>query len=187
MTDKKFADDEIIKALNLCKVSHPKCEQCPYFTNLKCVNDNVEDVVDLINRQKAENEKLNIELKAMRGAANSYKAEVERLKKENKILSRNADTAFQDGLNESRELFAPEIKAEAYKEFAKQIKEEIENAYNNNSGVLREHLEKHKENSDFKFVAAMQGRMNTLSGLDDFIDNLLKEKIEQIKEEHLKL
>ena len=36
---------------------------------------------DLINRQKAEIEKLNIELKAMRGSANFYKAEVERLEK----------------------------------------------------------------------------------------------------------
>lgn len=33
-----------------------------------------------LNRQKTEIENLNIELQAMRGAANSYKAEVERLK-----------------------------------------------------------------------------------------------------------
>lgn len=35
---------------------------------------------EIINRQKAEIEKLNIELKAMRGSANSYKAEIERLR-----------------------------------------------------------------------------------------------------------
>lgn len=62
------------------------------------------DIDDLINRQKAEIEaliagqetlqkyrdeeinRLEIELKAMRGAANSYKAEVERLQKENDVL-----------------------------------------------------------------------------------------------------
>lgn len=117
MTDKKFTDEEIIKALECCAYSDG-CERCQYSKQCNG-GEHLINALDLINRQKAENEKLNIELKAMRGAANSYKAEVERLKKENKILSHNADTAFQDGLNEVRELFAPEIKAEAYKEFAK--------------------------------------------------------------------
>lgn len=85
------------------------------------------DVLDLINRYKAENEKLNIEIKAMRGAANSYKAEVERLKKENEILSENADTAFQDGLNEAQDLYANQIKyeieSEAIKNFAELVKD----------------------------------------------------------------
>lgn len=74
-----------------------------------------------------------------------------------------------------------EIKIQAYKEFAKEINKEISRAYDNNSGVLREHLEKHKENPNFEFVAAIQGKMNTLRGLDDFIDNLLKEMIGEEK------
>lgn len=37
------------------------------------------ETLDLINRQRAENERLNVELKAMRGAANSYKLEYNRL------------------------------------------------------------------------------------------------------------
>lgn len=52
------------------------------------------------------------------------KAKIEKLKSENEILSRNADNAFQEGLNEHRELFKPEIKAEAYKEFAEKLKKE---------------------------------------------------------------
>lgn len=36
-------------------------------------------VLDLINRQQAEIDRLNIDLKAMRGAANSWKAEVQRI------------------------------------------------------------------------------------------------------------
>lgn len=68
-----------------------------------------------------------------------------------------------------------EIRAEAYKEFAKEVNKEITKAYNNNSEVLREHLRKHGENPDFEFIAAIQGKMNALRGLDDFIDNLLKE------------
>ena len=57
---------------------------------------------------------------------NRQKAEIERLEKENTILSQNADTAFQDGLNEAQDLYAEqvkaEIKSEAYKEFAERIK-----------------------------------------------------------------
>lgn len=68
-----------------------------------------------------------------------------------------------------------ETKVEAYKEFVKEIHKEISKAYDNNSSVLREHLDKHKEKPDFEFISIIQGKMNTLRGLDDFIDNLLKE------------
>lgn len=40
------------------------------------------------------------------------------LRRKNSILLRNADTAFQDGLNESREVYKSEVKAEICKEFA---------------------------------------------------------------------
>lgn len=57
---------------------------------------------------------------------NRQAAEIERLKKKNTILSKNADTAFQDGLNENRDLFKkevePEIRNEAIREFAERLK-----------------------------------------------------------------
>ena len=98
MTDKKFTDEEIIQALE-CHINAEDCVSCEMFgwcdeiilTQL---------VLDLINRQKAE---------------------VEKLKRKNDILSHNADNAFQEGLNECRELFEPEIKSEAYKEFAERL------------------------------------------------------------------
>ena len=53
---------------------------------------------------------------------NRQKNKIKRLKNENKILSINADTAFQDGLNEAQDLYAEqvkdEIKSEAIKDFA---------------------------------------------------------------------
>lgn len=59
---------------------------------------------------------------------NCQKTEIARLKKKNTILSKNADTAFQDGLNENRDLFKkevePEIRTEAIKEFAERLKKE---------------------------------------------------------------
>lgn len=56
-------------------------------------------------------------------------AEIERLTNENAILSINADNAFQEGLNENRQLFKneveAEIKSEARKEFAERLKEKM--------------------------------------------------------------
>lgn len=73
MTDKKLADEEIIKNLKFC-------EDCSANINI--------DIIDLINRQKLELENLKVENQSLRGAANSLKmhyeeaqANIERLKK----------------------------------------------------------------------------------------------------------
>jgi predicted RNase H-like nuclease (RuvC/YqgF family) len=81
-----MTDNEIVKALECCHQVNG-CDRCPlhsYSAECEILNTYA---LDLIKRQKAEIEKLQhenseleIELKAMRGAANSYKAEVERLK-----------------------------------------------------------------------------------------------------------
>lgn len=79
--------------------------------------------------------------------------EIARLKLDNEILSKNADTAFQDGLNEAQDLYAEqvkaEIKSEAYKDFAEHLKEEW---FNNDY-----------DSPDVDF--------------DEFVDNLLKEMV----------
>lgn len=90
MTDKKFTDEEIIEALE-CHINADDCESCGIcgwceeiiLTKL---------VLDLINRQKAE---------------------IERLQKEANLVS----ILFQD-LQER----INDIKAEAYKEFAERLK-----------------------------------------------------------------
>ena len=101
-------DEQIIKAVDVCKTG--ACRGCPYHVlgTAGCISILMKDVFGLINRQKAE---------------------VERLREENRILSHDADTAFQEGLNENRDLFKkevePGIKAEAYKEFAERLKKPI--------------------------------------------------------------
>lgn len=102
-----MTDNEIIKALECCINDHCTTS-CPMNNTtdvrLECKYLIAKYALDLINRQKAEIEaliagqetlqkyrdeeinRLEIELKAMRGAANSYKAEVERLQKENDVL-----------------------------------------------------------------------------------------------------
>ncbi len=107
-------------------------------------NYDTDIVLDLINRQKAEIKRLNGEL----------------------IKALSELSLTRASLNIA--------KVEAYKEFAKQIKKEIENAYNNNSNVACEHLSKHAECPDYEFIAIIRGKMTALQGLDDFIDNLLK-------------
>lgn len=88
------------------------------------LNSEVEEKAasELIYKQQAEIERL----KSMNQAKLDC---IHDLQKENEILSRNADTAFQDGLNERRDLFAPEIKSEAYKEFAEKAAIALANAY----------------------------------------------------------
>ena len=60
---------------------------------------------------------------------NRQKAEIEQLKVKNEILIKNADTAFQDGLNEAQDLYAShirnEVKQEVIKEFVERLKEKF--------------------------------------------------------------
>lgn len=103
-----MTDEQIIKAVDVCKTG--ACRGCPYHVlgTAGCISILMKDVFGLINRQKAQ---------------------IESLREENRILSHDADTAFQEGLNENRDLFKkevePEIRAEAIKEFAERLKKPI--------------------------------------------------------------
>lgn len=68
---------------------------------------------ETVMRLEAENERLKIELAAMRGAANSYKAEVERLQAE----TEEQDQAIINALHRMGE-----IRVEAVREFAEKLK-----------------------------------------------------------------
>ena len=103
---------------------------------------------------------------------NCQKAEIERLQKETNLVS----IQFQDLQERTND-----IKSEAYKEFAKAVKEEIKKLYDNNLCVFREHLEKHRENPDYEFLSTITGKTDALRGLDYFINNLLKEKENKTK------
>lgn len=113
MTDKKLTDNEIIKALKCC--GRESCFGCPYRGKCHQGNPMIKNALDLITRQKTENENLKVENQSLRTAGNSLKmhyeeaqAEIERLK-EFIVETRRCDK---------------EIKAEAYKEFAERLKTE---------------------------------------------------------------
>lgn len=107
----KLTDKEIVKALECC-ATVPFCNEktdCPYRGIDDCVKKNTFDALDLINRLQEDKQNLEIELQAMRNAANGFKAEVERLKK--------------FALIRAFDRFQKEAKTEAYKEFAERLKE----------------------------------------------------------------
>lgn len=186
MPDKKLTDSEIVKAL-MCCTKGLECKNCPANPHKGnygyCTGLLLKDTLDLINRLQAEIEKwqsgymtqkqeianLEIELKAMRGAANSYKAENERLKNTIAIFTNNAvdfaneidrhkkdkDDAFQlaaDIVN-AEKIVVVQAKAEAYKEFAERLKMRAINRYNE------------YDNQEFPYATITH------------IDNLLKELV----------
>ena len=154
----KLTDSEIMEALKHC-ANGEHCRFCGFRGITGTVSDCSKKFLDLINRLQAENEELvgnidklkaemfdkteqlNVELQAMRGAANSYKAENERLRKAKYIFS-TVDYCADDldkALKENEELksaingfreYEDKIKAEAYKEFAERLKTEYAKGMN---------------------------------------------------------
>ena len=104
-----MTDNEIIKALECCK--DLKCSECPKKTNLFKTDCDVklcQEAIDLINRQKAE---------------------IERLQKENefhrKTITENAQRALEVLVDE-----IDKAKIEAIKEFAERLKATFTKAIN---------------------------------------------------------
>ena len=117
MTDKKLTDEEIKSALEQCASDDEGCFRC-VLQDMHCANCICRlqaESLNLINRQKAEIEKL----KSKYGKLCEY-AE----KKEFELAEINADISWFREAKISR--LAPaikEIKAEAYKEFVDRLKE----------------------------------------------------------------
>ena len=101
-----MTDSEIIKALECC-VNNQHCWLCVLKDREDDCHDILKSALDLINRQQAEIDRLNIDLKAMRGAANSWKAEVQR------ICKREFDNI---------EIDIEAVKSATVKEFAEKLK-----------------------------------------------------------------
>lgn len=101
MTDKKFTDEEIIEALDLCTQQNGSipCYDFPCWNDdeQECEGIDYTSILDLINRQKSEIEEL----------------------KEKLTLDFEKMESEYDG----------KIKAEAYKEFAERLKEHINNCH----------------------------------------------------------
>lgn len=95
MTEHKFTDDEIIRALECCK--NEDCDNCPFFKYPKsiCRWDVWDCALDLINRQKAEIERLREDIKAQDSSISSLLS----------IVNSN----YQNGRNEAIKEFADKV------------------------------------------------------------------------------
>jgi hypothetical protein len=102
-----MTDNEIIKAMECCSCnSVDDCDDCPRFdvddkTTVDCMCCLMREALDLINRQKAE---------------------IERLQKDINVVNNVIKNTFLLKADKNNDPFA-EIKAEAIKEFAERLKE----------------------------------------------------------------
>lgn len=118
MTDKKFTDEEIIKALEYCNAGRTDCDKC--VVKRKCESYPfhsavAEYAIDLINRQKSEIERLKTENKIYIQANQVIGYQRDQRDKEIDELQKQID-----GLDVREN----KIKSEAYKEFAGKLKKE---------------------------------------------------------------
>ena len=117
MTDKKFPGEEIIKAL-MCHFNEEldeepfRCVDCPLYNDASpsCTEALKSYALDLINRQKAENDCAKAKIKICAEVINRQDKEIERLK------------GWEDVLKAEKHSL---IKYTAYKEFAEKLKKEL--------------------------------------------------------------
>lgn len=113
-----MTDEQIIEALEYC-TSTKSCEECPICNADNCVIVLTRNALDLIKRQQAEIAKLNIDLDAMRCAANSLKMHYDKAKSE---AVWDIATEY-DAYREAVEVALVETRAEAVREFAEKLKD----------------------------------------------------------------
>ena len=107
MTDNKLTDNEIIKAFKMHLLDNRDCELCPYGPAFyRCDIILLKDVLDLINRQQGEIEKLEKETQ-----------DKERAYNDEFCLRKEWQTKCQELLEEKQI-----AKAEAIEEFAERLK-----------------------------------------------------------------
>ena len=125
MSDKKFTDEEIIRNYEWCiGCTSDRCRECTIDEQVFCEEELQDLVLDLINRQKSEIEKLNIQLQGLWNMASLYKAESERWEGYNENLL-TANSVLSNEILEAK----AKAKAEAYKEFARRAAIALTAAY----------------------------------------------------------
>ena len=135
-----MTDEQIIKALEICSdeliISCP--DDCPFYDECgKDLNVLKRQALDLINRQKAEIERLNRELTSADEVIGFREAEIERLKEEldgetvknmrlgheverlQEVTTNTVNSSIRFGLDKKQEI--RKAKSEAYKEFAERL------------------------------------------------------------------
>lgn len=134
-----MTDNEIIQANQQCSKIPQECDCCPYYNKIDCVNLMTKDTIDLINRQKAENEELISKLDELESEYTFYKISAEeqiealiagqetlqkyiaKKDKEIDMLKRNIEI-LAICKKDLPQITTNAIKTEAVKEFAEKVK-----------------------------------------------------------------
>ena len=99
-------------------------------------------------------------------------------KKRAKYILENYANCYSQVDLEELEKYLDKIKAEAYKEFAEKVCDEITDAIINNGKVIKERIEKHNVNRlEDNFCCMCDGKIMALGGIEYFIKNLVKELV----------
>ncbi len=134
MTDRKFTDDDVIKALECLSGAEIFCRECAFGRledhGFACKKNVANAALALINRKKVEIESLKIANEKMYAANKEQEAEIERLEE----LAAEKQNLTEQWQNKVGELLAEKqiIEAEAIKEFAKKIKTDAERICDDN-------------------------------------------------------
>lgn len=169
MTDHKFADDEIIKALELCSkldLSFEECDKCPYKGECGTKDGNMPaDALALINRQKAEIEAKEEEYADLLGQRNAVEMMLNRANEEIERLN----TVHADMTESLR------LAAEANKDMQAEI-ERLKKIGNDKTsevlrhataiGELHKQLETAKSEAIREFAQRLKKKMYPYNGVD---------------------
>ena len=167
-----MTDNDIKKALECCYTSYD-CEDCPYYCSDKDCPDLLMNALDLINRQKAENESLKVDLaKCSIRLDNLYKT-ADEIKSE--AIKKFAEELEYFVLNEDIEVVEPKCKDyESYINGANQFRHQIKNGINNlvkemteveinqrkeDEGEMLERAIKHFEDLQKRYTREHNGKM----------------------------
>ena len=137
-----MTDNEIIKAFE-CKAGKysgtgGKCFNCKYhYGNYICKSNEIfRDALDLINRQKAEIEKKDIEIdilirkkEALKDEVSELRAEVERLKENNQKLYEEMAERQKEEVAIAKRMGKSEAIKEFWGKLRKSIKQSVEDAW----------------------------------------------------------
>lgn len=141
MSERKYTDEQIVKALECCSgIGDAKCVNCPYHDAERCAEASATDAIDLINRQKAE---IAVLITAVDNSTKEFlklhdeyqdqKKEIEKLHEVNADLNESLRLAAEANKDMKIELDAMRVaansykmcyekaKAEAIKEFAERV------------------------------------------------------------------
>ena len=150
-----MTDNEIIKALECCLSQNGECDNCPQHSRT-CVDDLLHQSLDLINRQKAEIERWRTECG-----------------NQSTLWSKHYESIFETAKET--------IKAEAIKEFAERVREELTPELKNSYDMRRKRVEDLDDAGIFSGLDVVikynEGKIHALEKINKCINIIVKEKV----------